>query len=293
MRGRRPGCPFLVPAIGPRTTHEARGIAAGRALEFSVAFPRSHRSDRPLLKPADSRAVRREADRRFRAASSTKRVRAQVVGSVIVAGIFGTTALPAFATTPGPEAPTTFETARAATQTLSLDGGAAIERAPVDGYAATTPEELAAARAAAEAAEAAKAADAAAAEASAGNVGASGGAAPSTSFSLDAVFQTALQYRGTPYVFGGSTPAGFDCSGFVMYVYAKFGIDLPHSVSAQAAAGTRIPLSQARPGDLVIMSGHDGFYAGNGMILDAPRPGKVVQMRPIWTSDYSIVRIAG
>lgn len=78
-----------------------------------------------------------------------------------------------------------------------------------------------------------------------------------------------------------------------MYVYAKFGISLPHSVSGQAAAGTRIPLSEARPGDLVIMSGHDGFYAGNGMILDAPRPGKVVQMRSIWTSDYSIVRING
>ncbi|RWZ50085.1 NlpC/P60 family protein [Labedella phragmitis] len=119
------------------------------------------------------------------------------------------------------------------------------------------------------------------------------GDAPTPSFSLDAVFQTALQYRGTPYVFGGSTPSGFDCSGFVMYVYAKFGISLPHSVSGQAAAGTRIPLSEARPGDLVIMSGHDGFYAGNGMILDAPRPGKVVQMRSIWTSDYSIVRISG
>jgi cell wall-associated NlpC family hydrolase len=78
-----------------------------------------------------------------------------------------------------------------------------------------------------------------------------------------------------------------------MYVYAQFGIDLAHSVSAQAAAGTRIPLSQAQPGDLVIMNGHDGFYAGNGMILDAPRPGKVVQMRSIWTSDYYIVRING
>jgi cell wall-associated NlpC family hydrolase len=220
-------------------------------------------------------------------------MRARVIGTAIVAGLFSTTALPAFATGPGPEAPTTFETARLETQTLSLDDGAPIRGASAGGYGATTTEELAAARAAAEAEAAAKAAAAASASAVSTSGGtAVAGSAPTPSFSLDAVFETALQYQGTPYVFGGSTPSGFDCSGFVMYVYAKFGISLPHSVSGQAAAGTRIPLSEARPGDLVIMSGHDGFYAGNGMILDAPRPGKVVQMRSIWTSDYSIVRIS-
>jgi cell wall-associated NlpC family hydrolase len=248
----------------------------------------------------DSRSARREAERRFRAASRAKKLRARAIGTVIVAGLFSTTALPAFATGPGTEAPTTFESARLEPQSLTLDGGAAITGAAAGGYGATTTEELAEARAAAEAEAAAQAAAAAAvAGSSSSSSSASGGGssvdgdAPTPSFSLDAVFQTALQYRGTPYVFGGSTPSGFDCSGFVMYVYAKFGISLPHSVSGQAAAGTRIPLSEARPGDLVIMSGHDGFYAGNGMILDAPRPGKVVQMRSIWTSDYSIVRISG
>jgi cell wall-associated NlpC family hydrolase len=247
-----------------------------------------------------SRVERREAERAYRAASRKRAARARVIGTAIVAGLFSTTALPAFATEPGPETSASVEAARLETQSLSVNGDTALAGASVGGYSATTTEELAAARAAAEA-EAARraAAESAAASASTSTTGetssapASGADAPTTSFSLDAVFQTALQYRGTPYVFGGATPSGFDCSGFVMYVYAQFGIDLAHSVSAQAAAGTRIPLSQAQPGDLVIMNGHDGFYAGNGMILDAPRPGKVVQMRSIWTSDYYIVRING
>jgi cell wall-associated NlpC family hydrolase len=62
-------------------------------------------------------------------------------------------------------------------------------------------------------------------------------------------------------------------------------------VSGQAARGTKISRADARPGDLVIMSGHDGIYAGNGNILDAPRPGGVVSVRPIWTENYYIVRI--
>jgi cell wall-associated NlpC family hydrolase len=251
-----------------------------------------------------SRVERREAERAYRAASRKRAARARVIGTAIVAGLFSTTALPAFATEPGPETSASVEAARVETQSLSVNGDTALAGASVGGYSATTTEELAAARAAAEAEAARRAAaeSAAAAASASGSTSASGetssapttgASAPTTSFSLDAVFQTALQYRGTPYVFGGATPSGFDCSGFVMYVYAQFGIDLAHSVSAQAAAGTRIPLSEAQPGDLVIMNGHDGFYAGNGMILDAPRPGKVVQMRSIWTSDYYIVRING
>lgn len=243
-----------------------------------------------------SRAARREAERRFESARRARRARSRIIGTAIVAGLFSTTALPAFATEPGPEAPTSYESAAIETQTLSVNGDTALAGASAGGYSATTTEELAASRAAAEAEAAARAAAASAKAAPAGAgpaADAGTGPAPTTSYSLDAVFQKALQYRGTPYVFGGSTPSGFDCSGFVMYVYAQFGIDLAHSVSAQAAAGTRIPQSEARPGDLVIMNGHDGFYAGNGMILDAPRPGKVVQMRAIWTSDYYIVRIKG
>ncbi len=114
---------------------------------------------------------------------------------------------------------------------------------------------------------------------------------PYPNFDLASVYNVATQYIGTPYVYGGATPAGFDCSGFVMYVYAQFGVSMPHSSAGQGAMGTRISEADAQPGDLVIMDGHDGFYAGNGMILHAPYEGASVRVQPIWTSDYYIVRI--
>ncbi|RKR76024.1 C40 family peptidase [Frondihabitans australicus] len=107
------------------------------------------------------------------------------------------------------------------------------------------------------------------------------------------VFNVALQYLGTPYVHGGADPSAFDCSGFIMFVYAQFGISLPHYVPSQDALGTTIPQSEAVPGDLVVFDNeeHDGFYAGNGMILDAPKPGGVVSVRPIWDQPHHFVRI--
>lgn len=114
---------------------------------------------------------------------------------------------------------------------------------------------------------------------------------PYPSFSLDQVVQVALQYQGVPYRYGGSTPAGFDCSGFVQYVYAQFGVALPRTVSQQAAAGVRISREDARPGDIVIMAGHNGIYMGNGTFIDSPRGGGVVSVRPIWTDNYYIVRV--
>lgn len=114
---------------------------------------------------------------------------------------------------------------------------------------------------------------------------------PYPSFSLDQVVQVALQYQGVPYRYGGSTPAGFDCSGFVQYVYAQFGVALPRTVSQQAAAGVRISREDARPGDIVIMAGHNGIYLGNGTFIDSPRSGGVVSVRPIWTDNYYIVRV--
>ncbi len=114
---------------------------------------------------------------------------------------------------------------------------------------------------------------------------------PYPDFSLQKVFEVGQKYIGVPYRFGGESPSGFDCSGFVAFVYSQFGIALPHNAGAQAAAGRPIRLSDARPGDLVIMAGHDGIYAGHGKILDAPAAGGVVSIRDIWTSDYYIVRI--
>jgi peptidoglycan DL-endopeptidase CwlO len=111
-------------------------------------------------------------------------------------------------------------------------------------------------------------------------------------FSLDAVYNTALQYRGVPYVFGGADPSGFDCSGFIMFVYAQFGVSLPHSVHAQDAIGKPISQADAQPGDVVIFNddSHDGFYAGNGMILHAPYPGAKVRVQKLWTTDVHFER---
>ena len=108
-----------------------------------------------------------------------------------------------------------------------------------------------------------------------------------------AVFQTAMQYLGTPYVHGGADPSAFDCSGFIMFVYAQYGISLPHYVPTQDSAGETIPQSEAVPGDLVIFNNddHDGFYGGNNMIMDAPKPGGFITIRPIWSAPHHFVRI--
>ena len=116
---------------------------------------------------------------------------------------------------------------------------------------------------------------------------------PYPSFSLDQVVQVALQYQGVPYRFGGADPSGFDCSGLVLYVYAQFGISLPHSVNGQAASGIPIAREAALPGDIVIMTdgSHNGIYLGNGTFIDAPSEGRSVLVRPIYTDDYFIVRV--
>jgi len=80
---------------------------------------------------------------------------------------------------------------------------------------------------------------------------------------------------GIAYVYGGSTPAGFDCSGLTQYVYAKAGISIPRTASAQQRAATRV--TSPRPGDLVFYGSpawHVGIFTGGDMMIDSPRPGK-------------------
>ena len=114
---------------------------------------------------------------------------------------------------------------------------------------------------------------------------------PNPNFSLSGIFNEGLKYIGTPYVSNGSTPAGFDCSGFTSYVYASFGVAIPRTSEGQRAVGTPISEADAQPGDIVWMPGHVGLWGGPGMILDSPVPGKTVSLRPIWTSNYQIIRI--
>jgi cell wall-associated NlpC family hydrolase len=90
----------------------------------------------------------------------------------------------------------------------------------------------------------------------------------------------AMQYLGIPYVYGGSTPSGFDCSGFIMYVYAQVGVSLPHNAAAQYGHGTPVDRSQLQPGDLVFFNGlgHNGIYIGGGSFIHSPHTGDVVKI---------------
>ena len=112
------------------------------------------------------------------------------------------------------------------------------------------------------------------------------------------VLAIAARYVGTPYLYGGTTPKGFDCSGFTRYVYAQVGISLPRTANQQMNATRRVSRSEARPGDLVFfVSGgsayHNGLYAGNGMMYDSPRSGKTLQKREIWDATVVFGRVTG
>ena len=108
------------------------------------------------------------------------------------------------------------------------------------------------------------------------------------------ILQVAAKYVGTPYVFGGETPGGFDCSGYVAFVFSQFGLPLPHSVHGQNRMGILIKPEDAVPGDLVVFDdlSHDGIFAGNGNFYHSPRPGDSVKLAPIFTSNIHFVRLA-
>ncbi len=100
----------------------------------------------------------------------------------------------------------------------------------------------------------------------------------------------AMQYLGTPYVWGGASPSGFDCSGFSMYVYAQLGVSLPHNAAMQYnTVGTYVPRDQLEPGDLVFFDGlgHMGIYIGGGQFIHAPHTGDVVKISSLSDSWYA------
>jgi cell wall-associated NlpC family hydrolase len=90
----------------------------------------------------------------------------------------------------------------------------------------------------------------------------------------------AMRYLGVPYVWGGASPSGFDCSGFVMYVYAQVGVSLPHYTGAQWNVGVPVARGDLQPGDLVFFDGlgHVGIYIGGNQFIHAPHTGTVVQI---------------
>jgi cell wall-associated NlpC family hydrolase len=105
------------------------------------------------------------------------------------------------------------------------------------------------------------------------------------------VVDEASQLQGTPYVWGGTSPQGFDCSGFTQYVFGQLGVQLPRTSEEQATVGTPVDsLADASPGDLVFFAGSDGsasspghvgIYVGNGEMIDAPHTGTSVQVQAV------------
>jgi cell wall-associated NlpC family hydrolase len=132
-----------------------------------------------------------------------------------------------------------------------------------------------------------------------------GGARTASSFSgdvparlpagLSPAVDIAQRYLGVPYVWGGESPSGFDCSGLVQYVYGQLGVDMPRLAADQARVGQPVAgLAEARPGDLLAFHDpvdHIGIYAGNGLMVVAPKTGDVVKVQAVYDEPAAIRRV--
>ena len=107
--------------------------------------------------------------------------------------------------------------------------------------------------------------------------------------SHEGVVGVAMQYLGVPYVWAGSSPSGFDCSGLVMYAYSQVGVSLPHSSYAMWNDGVSVSRDQLQPGDIVFFDGlgHVGLYIGGGEFVHAPHTGTVVQVSSLDVGSYA------
>jgi peptidoglycan DL-endopeptidase CwlO len=122
---------------------------------------------------------------------------------------------------------------------------------------------------------------------SAPDLGASIPAAPDSRYG--GVVGIAMQYLGVPYRWGGADPSGFDCSGFIMYVYSQMGVSLPHHAASQYGIGVPVSRDQLQAGDLVFFNGlgHAGIYVGGDAFIHAPHTGDVVKISSLSDSWYA------
>ena len=136
---------------------------------------------------------------------------------------------------------------------------------------------------------------------SSGGGGGGGGYSPPPAGTLgQQAAALAQQYLGVPYVWGGASPSGFDCSGLVVYVYGRLGVSLPHYTGALWGSGAHVSRDQLAPGDLVFFYNldHVGIYIGGGLFVHAPHTGDVVKISSLGDPWYSAaydgaVRISG
>ena len=143
----------------------------------------------------------------------------------------------------------------------------------------------------------AEAAEQAAAEAAAAAQAASRSAArESLSATGAAIAKYSLNFIGYPYLYGGTSPSGWDCSGFVQYVFAQFGVSLPRTSGAMMSVGSPVgSLAEAQPGDILASPGHAAIYIGNGMVMNAMTAGSGTDTAPVsWVfsgGGYAIRRV--
>lgn len=118
---------------------------------------------------------------------------------------------------------------------------------------------------------------------------------PPASKTGQAVAEYAMQFSGYPYVYGGNQPSGWDCSGFIQYVFAQFGVSLPHQSGDQMSVGSPVAsLAEAQPGDILANGSHAAIYIGNGMVMNAMSPSQGTGVAPVGMvmyGSYAIRRV--